>query len=73
MFALAALATSNLMQYVEVVRVYHRADDDDDGVVADEGLVEDYEEVLVDSLLRLLPLIKGGENKRDCLLIIDHF
>ena len=61
------------MLYVEVVRVYHRADDDDDGVVADEGLVEDYEEVLVDSLLRLLPLIKGGENKRDCLLIIDHF
>lgn len=41
------------MQYVEVVRVYHRADDDDDGVVGDEGLVEDYEEVLVDSLLRL--------------------
>ena len=61
------------MQYVEVVRVYHRPDDDDDGVVADEGVVEDYEEVLVDSLLRLLPLIKGGENKRDCLLIIDHF
>ena len=61
------------MQYVEVVRVYHRADDDDDGVVADEGLVEDYEEVLVDSLLRLLPLIKEEENKRDCLLIIDHF
>ena len=25
------------MQYVEVVRVYHRADDDDDGVVADEA------------------------------------
>ena len=60
------------MQYVEVVRVYHRADDDDDGVVADEGLVEDYEEVLVDSLLRLLPLIKGGENKRDCLLITSN-
>ena len=63
------------MQYVEVVRVYHRADDDDDGVVADEGLVEDYEEVLVDSLLRLLPLCSSHneENKRDCLLIIDHF
>ena len=57
------------MQYVEVVRVYHRADDDDDGVVADEGLVEDYEEVLVDSLLRLLPHKRGREQER---LFVDH-